>query len=452
MPSEAQQGNGSRGRTRQVAGGAVMALTITAAVLTLQSPALGRANSMASSTTMTKPACDADNGGLTLPAGFCATIFADKIGAPRHMTVAPNGDLIVGRNRSRTDSGGVMLLRDTTGDGHADLQVRFADAAGTEVAIHNGFLYATGSRGTVVRYPYTVGSTQPSGSADTIITGMPQGGHSSYNFVIDGNALYLNVGSRTNSCQEKDRTPDTPGIDPCTELETRAGIWKFDANGKGQTQAQGEHFATGIRNAVALARNPADGGLYAVFHGRDGLFQQWGKLYDADQSAEKPSEEFIHITKGANFGWPYCYHDPELGHLVLAPEYGGDGKKTGRCSTMREPLLAFPAHWAPNALLFYSGTQFPAPYRGGAFVAFHGSWNRAPKPQAGYRVTFVPFANGKPTGAPQTFANGFAGAGLATGAAAHRPTGLAMGPDGALYVSDDSGGRIWRITYTGASK
>lgn len=457
MPKRAQQDGAARTRRLRLAGGAAIAAVILAAMAT-RSPSLGAANATPMIQTAAQrtgaPACDADNGGLTLPAGFCATIFADSIGGARHMVVASNGDLLVGRNRSRADSlGGVTLLRDSTGDGHADLKVRVADGGGTEVALHDGSLFATGARGTVLRYPYKVGSTQTSGPADTVIAGMPQGGHSSYNFVVDGNMLYLNVGSRTNSCQEQDRKSEVPGADPCTELETRAGIWKFDANGKGQTQAQGERFATGIRNAVALARNPADGQLYAVFHGRDGLGQQWGKLYSEDQSAEKPSEEFIHITKGANFGWPYCYHDPELGRLVLAPEYGGDGSKPGRCTTMSVPLAAFPAHWAPNALLFYTGTQFPAAYRSGAFVAFHGSWNRAPKPQAGYRVSFVPFRNGKPTGAAQTFADGFAGPGLATGGAArHRPTGLAMAPDGALYVSDDAGGRIWRIIYTGASR
>jgi glucose/arabinose dehydrogenase len=134
--------------------------------------------------------------------------------------------------------------------------------------------------------------------------------------------------------------------------------------------------------------------------------------------------------------------------LVLAPEYGGDGgKAVGECAQKRTPVAFFPAHWAPNALVFYNKTQFPAKYRGGAFIAFHGSWNRAPFPQQGYNLVFVPFARGRATGQYEVFADGFAGATKAPDRAAHRPSGLAVGPDGALYISDDTHGRIWRVTY-----
>jgi glucose/arabinose dehydrogenase len=136
--------------------------------------------------------------------------------------------------------------------------------------------------------------------------------------------------------------------------------------------------------------------------------------------------------------------------LVDAPEYGGDGKKSDRCVNKKEPVAVYPGHWAPMSLLFYNGSNFPARYRNGAFIAFHGSWNRAPEPQEGYRVVFQPM-NGSSTGGDyETFANGFAGvppAQLQPGTAKHRPTGLGQGPDGALYVSDDMGGRVYRITY-----
>ena len=136
----------------------------------------------------------------------------------------------------------------------------------------------------------------------------------------------------------------------------------------------------------------------------------------------------------------------------MAPEYGGTGSDVGRCASMRAPAVAFPAHWAPNGLVFYSGNQFPARYRGGAFVAFHGSWNRAPGPQGGYNVVFVPFSGGNSSGPYETFADGFAGQQKSPDRAAHRPSGLAVGQDGSLYISDDKAGRIWRVVYRGAPR
>ncbi|HTI64307.1 MAG TPA: hypothetical protein VL524_12350, partial [Gemmatimonadaceae bacterium] len=158
----------------------------------------------------------------------------------------------------------------------------------------------------------------------------------------------------------------------------------------------------------------------------------------------------LQVNRGDDFGWPYCYYSTEENKLVLAPEYGGDGKKVGECATKKEPVAAFPAHWAPNALMFYTGTMFPARYKNGAFIAFHGSWNRAPEPQAGFNVVFQPLSGGKAAAKYEIFADGFATTRTGRGNAGnHRPTGLAQGPDGSLYVADDQGGRIYRIVYTG---
>ena len=161
----------------------------------------------------------------------------------------------------------------------------------------------------------------------------------------------------------------------------------------------------------------------------------------------------MQLVAGGDYGWPYCYYDGAQKKLVLAPEYGGDGgKAVGRCAQKTGPVAAFPAHWGPNDLAIYRGTAFPAPWRGGMFVAFHGSWNRAPGPQDGFNVAFQPMAGGKATGAWVVFADGFAGPGKASGQATYRPTGLLVGSDGALYISDDNKGRIWRVTYQGPAK
>ena len=157
------------------------------------------------------------------------------------------------------------------------------------------------------------------------------------------------------------------------------------------------------------------------------------------------------IERGDDFGWPYCYHDATAGTKLLAPEYGGNKATVGRCAGVAQPVLAFPAHWAPLSMAFYTGSQFPSGYRGGAFVAFHGDYftdKGRPNASPGYLVAFVPFSGGSPAAVYSIFATGFVGSGTASpGGAAHRPTGLAVAPDGALFVADDKGGRIWRIVY-----
>jgi glucose/arabinose dehydrogenase len=415
--------------------------------LTVALVAAAAASPLAARAQQRGPACAPDNAGLTLPDGFCALVVADGITGARHLKVAPNGDVFVASRGTRDAPGGVVALRDTSGDGRADRTVRFAGGAGDEVAFHGTHLYYT-TTDAILRFPWTAGSLEPSGPADTVVKGLPTGGHRTKNIAFGPTGeLYVNIGSPSNSCQRQDRSEKSPGQDPCPQLETRAGIWRFDPGKLNQTQADGARFATGMRNSVAIAVRPQDGRLYAAIHGRDQLVQNWG--YDAETGAEKPAEEFVRVGQGANFGWPYCYYDPALKLKVLAPEYGGDGKKQDRCAQMQNPLIAFPAHWAPNGLLFYQGRMFPERYRGGAFIAFHGSWNRAPMPQGGYAVVFAPFTGNEPAGSWDTFADGFAGADKSPNGAAHRPVGVAEGPDGSLYVSDDQGGRIYRIIYAG---
>jgi len=397
--------------------------------------------------------CDPDNAGLRLPEGFCALVVADDVQLARHLTVAANGDVLVATGQSGSDpgSGGVVALRDSDGDGEADMRARFGSGAGDDVELHGDYLYYS-THSAVVRYPWMSGSLEPAGPADTIVRGLPATrSHQAKSLALGADAaLYVNIGSPSNACQIEDRSSGSPGKDPCDELETRAGIWRFDAGRSGQTQADGVRYATGLRNTVALTIHPVTGVLYGAVHGRDQLSANWPQYFDDKQSAEKPSEKVVEIERGDDFGWPYCYHDPEHGHLVLAPEYGGDGSAVGRCGAFKEPLMALPAHWAPNGIVFYTGSQFPPRYRGGVFIAFHGSWNRAPEPQGGYNVVFAPFGSDGPLGDWEVFADGFAGATVGPREAEHRPVGVAQGPDGSLYVSDDSGGRIYRIVYHGS--
>jgi glucose/arabinose dehydrogenase len=418
--------------------------------------AVGTAADSAGSSAVADPGCAPDNGGITLPQGFCATVFADDIGRARHIVVRDDGTVFVSLAAARggNPAGGIVALRDTTGDGVADVTERFGpEQGGSGIDLRGEWLYFAPDDG-VMRYRVPAGALRPEGEPETLVTGLPDDrSHTAKTIAVgsDGSQLFVNVGSPSNSCQDPDRQSGVPGQDPCPELETRAGIWRFDANATGQTQqGASDRFATGIRNAVAIAVHPTSGDLYAMQHGRDQLTQNWGDLFDEVESAEKPAEEFLQVGQGDDFGWPYCYYDPATSEKVLAPEYGGDGTEVGRCADKKDPIYGFPAHWAPNDLLFYTGSQFPAKYREGVFVAFHGSWNRAPEPQAGYNVAFLPMSG--PTaaaGAHEIFADGFAGGEMQPGDAEHRPTGLAQGPDGALYITSDQSGRVWRVVYTG---
>lgn len=401
------------------------------------------------------PACDPDNGGLVLPQGFCALVVADVPARARHIVVRENGDVLVaanrrGRGNQITAPGGVFVLRDADGDGRLEASERFGpERGGTGIDLRDEMLYFAPDDA-VLRYRLPRGAMTPAAGPDTLVRELPATqSHTAKSIAVDDGRLFVNIGSPSNVCQAPGGgrgAPPSPGQDPCPELETRAGIWLFDATRTNQRQSDGERFATGIRNAVAIAVHPADDGLYVMQHGRDQLFQNWAHLgYTPEDGAEKPAEELLKVERGDDFGWPYCYYDRQLQRKVLAPEYGGDGEQTGRCAGKKDPIYGFPGHWAPNDMLFYTGTQFPARYRDGVFVVFHGSWNRAPLPQEGFNVAFLPLRDARAAGDFEVFADGFTGGNNAQ--AAHRPTGIAQGPDGSIYVTDDVGGRIWRILY-----
>jgi glucose/arabinose dehydrogenase len=381
---------------------------------------------------------------LSLPAGFAATVFHDSLGKARHLTVAPNGDVYVKLEKLK-DGKGIIKLVDADKDGVAETATGYGDYTGTGITVKDGYLYASSNKD-VFRYKINGNDL---GAPELIVTGLvDKRQHASKSITLDNKGnIYVNIGAPSNACQERDRTQGSPGRKPCTILDSAGGIWQFRADKLNQSYGEGVRYATGLRNVVGLDWNSEVNDLYVTQHGRDMLHQFYPSLYSQKDGAENPAEEMFRVKKGDDAGWPYCYYDNTKGKKLLNPEYGGDREKEGVCPDKLKSIIQFPGHLAPNALLFYTGKMFPAKYKDGAFIAFHGSWNRAPEPQEGYYVVFVPMKNGIPTGKWEVFADGFAGPNKASGRADHRPCGLSMGPDGALYVSDDNKGRIWKITY-----
>jgi len=407
------------------------------------------------------PDGDPGNGGLALPGGFEAVVVVESTGRARHIAVNSNGDIYV-KLRSPKPKG-ILALRDKDNDGKADVVKVFGKYDdegdyGTGMRIYNGYIYFS-TAGEVYRMKLTNGDLVPDSEVELVMKDDYRNDPHKYEHIAkpitfdDSGHMYVQFGAPGDVCQLMDRIPGAPGQDPCPQLEEHGGVWQFDANKLNQTQKDGKRYATGIRSIVAMDWNRQDNTLYALQHGRDDLHRTWPALFTPWQSAVLPSEEFLKITEGSDAGWPYYYYDHMQRKKFLNPEYGGDGKKTGNGEKLNQPLIGFPGHWAPNDLLFYTGNQFPERYKNGAFIAFHGSTIRAPYPQAGYFVAFVPFRNGKPAGEFEVFADGFAGVDtiVNTSDAKYRPMALAQGPDGSLYIGESEKGKIWRVMYKGDS-
>ena len=373
---------------------------------------------------------------LQLPKGFSQSIVAEGLGGARHIAVNKQGGVYVKLSRLK-DGKGIIYLKPTGKDGKYKQQLAFGDYPGTGIFIKGNYLYAS-SNDEVFRYQLNANGepVQPD-KPEKIVTGLVNHNRdNSKSIAVDNNNnLYVNVGSYANACLIDATSKKAPN--PCPLLDSVGGIWQFKTNKPVQHYKDAVHYATGFKNVVGLDWNSQTNSLFIIQHGRGDLHNLFPELYSAEQDAKLPAETMYEVRKGADGGWPYEYYDPFLKKQVLAPEYGGDGKKAGTHKAL-PPVASFPAHMGPNALLFYTGNSFPARYRNGAFVAFHG---KSPDVQKGWMVVFIPFAHGKPAGNYEVFADNF------VVKDPHKPCGLAQAPDGSLFVSDDAGGSIYRIQY-----
>lgn len=341
---------------------------------------------------------------IQLPAGFGITLFASGVPGTRMLRFTTAGDLLV----STPAEGKVILFeRDANGDGHADGQRVLLDhlTAPHGLALYNDWLYVAESDA-VLRVHFDAATRAVRGEPERIIRGLPTDGHWTRTIGIGPDGwLYLSMGSSCNVCLEKDAR--------------RAAITRYHLDGTGQ-----QIYATGLRNAVGFAWQPGTGALYATDNGRDFLGDDF------------PPCEVDRVVEGGFYGWPFANGD-----RVPDPDFG-DGHADMIAKSI-PPAHGFGAHVAPLGITFYSATQFPERYRGAAFVAQHGSWNRSHK--SGYKVVALLFdADG--TIREEDFATGFEVNEQVFG----RPVDVAVGPDGALYVSDDFGGAIYRIAYAAA--
>jgi glucose/arabinose dehydrogenase len=340
---------------------------------------------------------------LTVPPGFAIDVFADKVGSVRFMAIDPAGTLLV----SEPSAGRVLALPDKNGDGKADSVQTVVTGLDQPhgLAFHDGALYiAETSR--VQRFAYdpaTMKATQPAQLAR-----LPSGGGHWTRTVVFGpdGRMYVSVGSSCNVCRESDKR--------------RAAILRFNADGSGE-----QLFSTGLRNAVGLAIHPATGALWATVNERD-----W-------RGDDLPPDYVTEVREGSVHGWPDCVT------VRGRPQADTSFAKGAACDKVAPPSVELQAHSAPIGLAFYTGTQFPEEYRGSLFVAYRGSWNRTLP--TGYKIVRIRFRDGQPTGSPlvEDFATGWLEGTSAWG----RPVDLVVGRDGALYLSDQGSGRIYRITH-----
>ncbi len=337
---------------------------------------------------------------LQLPPGFTAEVYASGLSRPRFLTFGPDGVLYV----AEAGGGRVTALPMDQATGKAAQHVTVASGlqSPNSLAFAGNVLYV-GEISQITQM--TVDASMHGNNQQRIITNLPPGGNHVTRTVLIGpdGKLYVSIGSSCNVCVETD--------------PHRASVWVYNPDG-----SDGHRYVYGLRNAVGMAINPITHEIWVTNNGRDLL------------GDNTPPETIYALREGANYGWPSCHAGD-----IIDPDFGSPGA----CNGVEQPLVKMQAHSAPLGLAFYTAKEFPASYRG-LFVAFHGSWNRSVP--TGYKVIFLPLDSaGHIAGPPQDFATGW----LHNGTMSGRPVGLAVGPDGALYVSDDSAGLVYRISYTG---
>lgn len=391
--------------------------------------------------------CENESQELVVPEGFCVTEIANTLGTVKNLVIRDNKDIYVALRNRRLKLGGVLGLRDTDGDGKIDIVSRVHDMPTLGLAIYGDHLYFSTDT-TLYRQRLSPNQLIPANSPEVVIDGFPkQDMHGGKAFVINpAGDLFINVGAPSNNCAGED---EKMGQQPCPELEYQASIWKFTVEKTAQKfPHDGQQYARGVRNAYAIDWHTRSNKLFVVQHGRDKLHELWPEIYSTEKEALLPAEELLLIGQGDVFAWPYCYYDQVLDKMIRAPEYGGDGHSNEGCLDYPKPLVAFPGHYGPNALRFYSGTEFPEKYHQGAFIAFHGAVQISTGKLQHNQVIFIPFNHGMPGKNWEIFIDGFSGPpGSELGNTEYRPTGLAIGPQGALYVVDSTQGKIWKIGY-----
>ena len=375
---------------------------------------------------------------LTVPSGFCVRVFADSVGPVRQVVIHPTGQVVAALNTSP----GLIRLRDTNGDGRADEVVRFGPhQAGTGVTWRAGWLYFAADGG-VVRYRWPADAQAPDTTGEWIVNNLPVGAYGSAHTMkgiavgTDG-MVYVSIGSATDNCQVQDRVHLSIGRWPCGELETRAGVWRYSPPARAGGEWGAKRFATGLRNSEALAFDPNTGRLWGATHGRDWINRVWD--WPDSLGANQPAEMLELLVENGDYGWPYChgFWDRAVTKLVKAPEYATE--TSINCSAKNPPVMGFPGHWAPMAIAVVNTAAAGVP-RPGLFIAFHGSRSRAPLPETGHFLVFLPLdESGHPAGTFRPILSSTAPPGTL------RPTGVAVSVTGGIYVTDDDHQRIYLI-------
>jgi glucose/arabinose dehydrogenase len=379
--------------------------------------------------------CDGHASQLSVPVGFCVRLFADSIGAVRHLVVHPSGQLVAALN----EAPGLVRFRASRSGAAADQVVRFGPGQrGTGVTWRNGWLYFAADSG-IVRYRWPARSAAPDPKGEWIARSLPVGragvAQTAKAIAVGGDgSVYLTIGAETDNCQLRDRVPKSLGRWPCAELERRAGVWRFSPPADGGHGWTTQRFATGLRSASALAIDPSTDRLWAVTHGRE-LLGASGEWSDSS-AANQPAEMLEQLVQNGDYGWPYCQGSwaRELTTLVRAPEYANQAGID--CSLKTQPVMGFRGQWESTAIAVVNTAAAPVPHPG-LFIAFHGASARMAAAAGGDFLMFVPLdENGRPAGDSRIILRSSAAPGSL------RPAGVAVAPDGSIYVSDDEHHRI----------